>query len=1229
MSLQEKLERIRSSPKLQNQQETRVVLSAVEDTLRDQKSEFTPTAYFAALLSLLNQYISPAKGIVNKDVATAVVYLLDLVTPDVPAPLLRSKFSQILQNLAAALTWQEADAPLIRASIGCLESLLVVQDAQAWALPTSQISPRRAVAGLLTIAVDHRPKVRKRAQDAIYKVLKSAPPSPALDHPAADMCAETALVALKDGVAATKVTKKHSHKDANHNAPNLIHGLQLIKTIANASGGWPSRKMDSLCETLLVIAKSSNEYLTMAAFEVFELMFAGLADEVSSAKLPHLLEIIQELQPSPTDTQLLPPWIAVISRGYDVSAQVEPVETFQKLPAIFGKISKFMSSMSENIRVSASECLVSFLVNCIPTSVIIEPSVYDEKIIDMLSNKITDLLGVKYQSAWQEVFRVLEASFESLRYRAAPLLYTVVRTVGELRSRDSFNGKKEADAVIAKAISAMGPEYVLEVLPLHLDARKGQGRAWLLPIMRDSVHNTNLAHFRKELVPLSEKLYQKVVDHGKADKTMEIKIYETVVQQIWAILPGYCDLPLDLTSSFDQQFAEQIANLLYQQVELRADLCRALQNLVDSNKSLISLSADDTFVALSRVSKETAEKNIQHLGTLASNILAVLFNVYSQTLPQYRAPILQSINAYLSITPESELGETFARVIDMLEASLVESSEKPAEQKGSKMPPMSQTLMDLVVAMSIYLPRASLAQLFRIAAVLLHKDDANLQKKAYKLIPRLAESDIGKAALKDRSDELQKMILDCAEKTTTAARRDRLGAISQLVDSLPDSDLHFIPSILPEVVLCTKETNEKARTLAFDLLVEMGHRMERGGSIDNSRIPHMPEEAPTVPASLEEYFTMMSAGLAGTVPHSISAAITALTRILYEFRPKLSQSTVSDLVETMDIFLKSPNREIVRSVLGFVKVSVISVDQKIMLPRLPTLIPNLLKWSHEHSSHLQAKVKHIFERMIRRFGVEIVEKHTPLEDRKLIVNIRKTRERRKKKKAAEDDEEGGQQAGERQKKSKFENEYDEAVYGSDDGSHESGSDVSDDEVLGRKSHKKKHGETYIVEDEDEPLDLLDRRALGHISSTKPQKAKAAPKEKRKAKVDEDGKLVFNDKEEADAEMVDLEAANAGSLEDGINAYVNAIKGRDAPKRNQRGKIKFSNRRTADDDDDDGMEVDEDDLREGVKKIKVREGAKPRGRGGMQAARMQRRGLGAEKQKGSQAVRSPGAGIRKR
>src|SRR6202044_4007261 len=118
--------------------------------------------------------------------------------------------------------------------------------------------------------------------------------------------------------------------------------------------------------------------------------------------------------------------------------------------------------------------------------------------------------------------------------------------------------------------------------------------------------------------------------------------------------------------------------------------------------------------------------------------------------------------------------------------------------------------------------------------------------------------------------------------------------------------------------------------------------------------------------------------------------------------------------------------------------------------------------------------------------------------------IRKTKERNKRHKdaAKEAGAEGSDEEGETSKrKGRFESEYDEAVFGSDEDSD--GSDVSDNEVLGKsKKVPKKGGKTYIVEDEDEPLDLLDRRALANISSTKPLKQRIPGK--TKVKVDLDG-----------------------------------------------------------------------------------------------------------------------------
>lgn len=632
-----------------------MVLAAVEDILRDQNTETTPTAYFAALLSLLQQAISPS-SILNKDLAASTVYLLDIVTPFAPPALLRSRFSQILTHLVPALTHREAEAALLRSSIGCLESLLVAQDGPAWAILQKDIGPRRALAGLLSLALDDRPKVRKRAQEAVAKVLKHPPTSPSLDHPAADMCAAVTLGSVAELARTQEGQRGKQKKKTGEHDPRLIHSLQLVKAVCSA-GGWPSRRVEGLCEVLLGIAKSSNEFLMMAAFGVFEEVFGSLADEPASAKLPGVLAAIAELRPEQNDSQLLPPWLAVVARGHAVYAQVDPDVALAALPALFTTIAAFLESPAYSIRTSASQCLVSLATTVVPDSALLDITRSTEAIFGAIAKTTTDLLSVRFQGAWKEVFEVLSALLDKLRWRSTPLLDDAIKLIGNLRSNEGFQGKKEADDVLGRAVRAMGPDAVLAILPLNLAAPRpgAPGRAWMLPTLRAWVGNAPLAHFRAFFVPLSESFFQRVVDAGDGEKTVEVKIFETLVGQIWSLFPGYCDLPSDLATAFDQAFAELLANVLYQKVELRSDICKGLQNLVDSNKAILDAEpgedGEEDLVLQHRVTKAQAKANIELLAGFSGNLLAVLFNVYSTTLPQYRGFILKCLNSFLSITP--------------------------------------------------------------------------------------------------------------------------------------------------------------------------------------------------------------------------------------------------------------------------------------------------------------------------------------------------------------------------------------------------------------------------------------------------------------------------------------------------------------------------------------------------------------------------------------------------
>ncbi len=587
----------------------------------------------------------------------------------------------------------------------------------------------------------------------------------------------------------------------------------------------------------------------------------------------------------------------------------------------------------------------------------------------------------------------------------------------------------------------------------------------------------------------------------------------------------------------------------------------------------------------------------------------------------------------------------------MLESS-VASEQEAAKQgnqptnSGDKMPPTSHTLIDLVIAMSIYLPRSSFATLFSLAAAVLNggTSDQQLIKKAYKLIPRLATTETGAAALRERNAELQGLMLATADKTPASARRDRMLAIHELITHLPTSDLHFIPSILSEVVLGCKESNEKARTASFDMLIHLAKRTidselnPPGTKIRNSLVPHMPDDAPDAPATIEEFFTMVSAGLAGSSPHMVAASVTALSRLFFDFHKDIQPAMRIDLVQTVELFLTSNNREIVRSVLGFVKVAVVVLPDDALRPRLNTLVPNLMVWSKEHKGRLKSKVKGILDRLIRRFGAAPLEELVGEADRKLVVNIRKLRERRKKKKnqeGGEDEEEEEAPAAAEKSSKSFGNAFDKAVYDSDfSDSDDDASEISVDEEgethvqhKGRKGKKgSKQSEQYIRElsPEDNPLDLLGSDALANISTTKPSvrflNTGPGSRRKRSAKVDSDGRLILGGDGDDDMDMSGgLDGDDAGGS--GINAYVEAVSGPDAIRRGQRGKIKMAQSQKKKSQRGDEMDVDDDNNNAGNQQSSSFRGGRGGGRGGSGHGPNQpgRRGLGMPKTHGPSGI----------
>ncbi|KAK9487141.1 NUC173 domain-containing protein [Lipomyces starkeyi] len=1199
-TLESKLDRLRlhKTSKLPHQKRLAVILEAVEETLQEQNAELTASAYVIGLLSILPQAFTGSE-LKNQELAAAAVYLLDVVLQHASSPLLIGKFISILSYLTPALSHSDASPALVRSAIGCLENILIAQDSSSWLAPASTNGPRKALSRLLELSLDERPKVRKRAQEAVTTLLSHPPPGPATVHPALNMCVDLVLALVKEQYS-DFIGKSHHHRkqqpQMGHAAAlerKIIFLLQLIRAIARNDMGWPTSKIEPLCETLFLISRSAPEFLIIAALDVFQALFTGMGgdyeekEKMDGATFTKIVDSIMNLQPAQTDQQCAPTWLAIVAQCFAAYSGIDDANAFARLPKLFETISDFLESgLPPTVVTSASQCLIALATTCIPYRILLEKPLTKstKRTLSEISKSALSLLSIKYQTAWKEVFGILVALFDAFDFVADPYLVAAVDTIGELRTGEQFEGRAEADGVLSAAIRALGPEKVLEILPLNLEnpGPKQPGRAFLLPLLRDNIRNAKLSHFINYMVPLGDHLSQKLAEFTEEEKTVQIKIYATLIEQIWSLLPRYCDLPSDLRQSFTQKFAELLANVLYQKVELRQVGCKALRILVDSNKMYAEVDIDGLNPFLeAKLSKQDAKKNLEHLSTMSSKFLAVLFNVFNQTVTEHRQNILDTINSFLSVTPAEDIVTTFQKVVGLLNPALEAAAAKKSTSSGKfTIPPVSHTMLDLIVAMVPYLPRSLYSDLNMIFVSTIENADAQVQKRGYRIVSKLAQSEVGREYLIESMDTLENAMVSSAEKITPPARGARLTSLIDIVRTLPSSDLHFIPAILPEAVIGTKEVNEKTREAAYQLLVEMGDKMAGGGSVSICKVPSMDINAADVEASINEYFTMVSAGLAGSTPHMISATITALSRLLYQYKNILEVNIVSELVATIDLFLTSKNREIVKAALGFVKVMVTTLPKDLVEPRLETLVPNLLEWAHEHHARFKLKVKHLIERLLRRFGIEAIERVFPEDDKKLLTNIRKSKERARRKKETAETEGGDYNEDRTARKKKYSSEFEEAIYGSS--SEDEDEYVESDNETTTNKRKQSNGsnskadksETYIMNNKfEDPLDLLDKKALARISSTKPTAPVNVTSRQSKIKTTAGGKMLVDDEEagkkarDPDSEMLEQLAAQAAEANP-INAYVDAVK--NGPVRGQRNKLKFKNKRRRDDDSDEDV-----------------------------------------------------------
>lgn len=1014
------------------------VLAAVTDVIRSKDGTETETEYFATLMVALQA----AK---DEESQSAITFLLCLVIKKVPLNVLRAKFSEVSKLLFDLLTQhhQSGKTAMLKHLISCLSTLLLNQDPSIW----SYSSTMQIFHCMLTFSVHPRPKVRKSAQLAVKSLLKTHLANHET-HPAED--------------AAGKFCFRNLEEQSPESSTLALHTLNLLKMILRYLG---QESIRSICESIMKVMRQGNLPTKTNCLQTLHAMFDSHPPETNlpPALNGKIISALYDFQPSINDVHLSPAWLKVMESAHANLSITDSVQCMAVLPKLISSAMAYMLADSKEVARAAAEAIKAVTQECLqPISDDIINGAEDGLLghFGLIFRSVEQGLKYKHQSAWDLVLQLLALLFQLFGKGCSRMMSKCLVTLCDLHESHKFPYLPELEKAIGSAIGAMGPRIILAAVPLNLirsDDKCEFSRAWMLPLMKDHIQNTELEFFTTYFLPLAAQLSEKGAACSRNGQALEAKVYSTLQQQIWSLLPSFCKHPTDLKESF-KNIARILGKALTEKVELQVFILQALRILI---------------------SRTDSDEELAEVGKFGKNYLPILFNLYTSKAEE-KAPellsVLETIRAYLTLTDQQ------------LVLVLLGNAQKKLED-ADILPEKRLAVMDLIAAMVTHVDETHVDSVYSATLPLILTQDVKVQKKAYRILEEICNgrSDACRHFVLSNLDDLGRNILQSVSSAAPSAKAPRLRCITGILRKLSSEHKEFLKSILPEVILCTKASHVKAKAAAVNLIEEIGNA-------------YIYFESSPKEECVAQYAQLMMAGLAGS-PHMISATLTSLTKIVRLYKECLSSALVEMLFASGINLLQSREREVTRSALGFVKALISALERDELHGHIHALIKNLFAGRRGDKNFLRTQTQFVLEKVIRKLGYENVRAAVPENIKKFLINIHKNIEKQRKAKSA-----GYEARSEKRKKMAS------SLKSSEDILDDLSSDGEDDGVTGAQETTK--SERWILEQSDEVVDLLDSKVAKQITGSKPYSKKKTRELNAGFSLATDGKLIIEDKDAA-------------------------------------------------------------------------------------------------------------------
>eukprot|EP00435_Cladocopium_sp_Y103_P052576 s5_g16.t1 len=922
-------------------------LQAMRSVICSNKCATTGAAYFAAVVSTLPKQLGQKGALENQEelrneMCSALLFILRRALPQLPSSLVAARINDIVTALTPVFRSSSSET-IVRQALQCL-SCCAEAAYEASARPN-----RKVLRPIFSYLSDPRSSVRRQAELS------------------AD--SQTIEFAVQHLTQMLQTASRSDKKAEEIPAQRVVASDTAVSLLRAASKLIPDQQLGDIFVALTRLPALLGQHpCCTAAFEFAVEHFTPEeswndedADEQMVQAPPNRAELAGRFLPGMVEVPLSMLNVAYVSAFVRaMAAAVAQLCGKEASPLKLAATKKILSLFSEQ-----DPGLLRAAKEASSTIFSAAGDAEDDQFLQDLLEAVRPLLRwspcFEVKGSWSSALPAVGAlfdalgahlanlqqwdatTFQRLGQHAKPLAMELIEVRDKSRSGElNVYGKEtamgELQEAIASVIKTLGPQQVLRTMPLEVlqhpltDMQYEQkSRSWMLLALKDdSCQQTALQDFGNYFIPLASSLKAKANEAAQKDAPVLEKKYLTLLEQVWALLPGFCTEPLDMQNAMlanGGQLAKQLVAVLQNDGSLRDHVWAGFKRLCDASLQ-----------PSSRLSEALQESNKACLKTLSGRVMPEMLNVYIKMHAEMegqdasrvgfsRHQALQAIASYAELADPAYIGSIFKSLV----AKWLKATTGEAD--GSDVP----ALGDLATTLIPHLTVENLELVIRVFAPALKggiedKTMASAQKAGYRAITAVMQHEGAASQWKVQEDARQ----------TCTALKARLLCLQALLSLLESS-------LGPR---CT-EPNVKQEYLQCLTTI-------------------IPEDLQS------EIITLVSAGLAGLSRQAKAAALDALSRLLYEHHGKMAWELRKRLINVVLLLLEDRDAQVWRGALKFTKEGLLD------------LLPKIMKlFESRHLASAKMLVRSIVERLVKILPEEVLEETFPKAHQPLLRHVQK------------------------------------------------------------------------------------------------------------------------------------------------------------------------------------------------------------------------------------------------